>query len=95
MIVYCLVYYKLLSYEIINKKIFLNFQHKDFNVEVKLPDGYCCLLTNSHIVLYNFPYTITNSMQLVNIDSLKCSPSSSHYYVVIVSKTQIFLYINK
>ncbi|XP_025414368.1 uncharacterized protein LOC112686353 isoform X2 [Sipha flava] len=57
--------------------------HKDINLEVKIPDGYCCLLTNSHIVLYNFPYTITNSMLLVNVDSLKCSPSPSHYYVVI------------
>jgi hypothetical protein len=73
------------------KKIFLNFQHKDINLEVKIPDGYCCLLTNSHIVLYNFPYTITNSMLLVNVDSLKCSPSPSHYYVVIVSKNKYSL----
>ncbi|XP_022161201.1 uncharacterized protein LOC111027230 [Myzus persicae] len=57
--------------------------HKNLNVESKLPDGYCCLLTNSHIVLYNFPHTITDSMLLVNMDSLKLSPSPSHYYVVI------------
>jgi len=71
-----------------SEKIFdcwLHFQHKDLNVESKLPDGYCCLLTNSHIVLYDFPHTITDSMLLVNMDSLKCSPSPTHYYVVIVS----------
>lgn len=68
----------------------LCFQHKISNVESKLPDGYCCLLTNSHIVLYNFPYTITDSMLLVNMDSLKLSPSPSHYFVVIVSIMYIF-----
>uniref|UniRef100_A0A2S2P3E9 Pleckstrin y domain-containing family M member 2 n=2 Tax=Schizaphis graminum TaxID=13262 RepID=A0A2S2P3E9_SCHGA len=57
--------------------------HKNLNIESKLPDGYCCLLTSSHIVLYNFPHTITDSMLLVNMDSLKFSPSPSHYYVVI------------
>lgn len=43
-------------------------------------------MTNSHIVLYNFPHTITDSMLLVNIDMLKYCPSRSHYYIVIVSK---------
>lgn len=69
---------------------FILFQHKNLNVESKLPDGYCCLLTNSHIVLYNFPHTITDSMLLVNMDSLKLSPSPSHYYVVIVSMISTF-----
>lgn len=72
---------------LVQKLLFIPFyfQHKDIIVETKLPDGYCCLLTNSHLVLYNFPYTIIDSMLLVNLDSLKCSPSPSHYYIVIVS----------
>jgi len=64
---------------------YFDFQHKDLDIETNLPKGYCCLLTDSHMVLYNFPRTITDSMLLVNIDTLKCSPSPSHYYVVIVS----------
>ncbi|XP_050424227.1 uncharacterized protein LOC126835593 [Adelges cooleyi] len=56
---------------------------KDCNGTTKLPNGRCCLLTTNYIVLYNFPHSITDHMQLVNLDSVQCSPSPTHYYVIL------------
>ncbi|XP_050520202.1 uncharacterized protein LOC126893764 [Daktulosphaira vitifoliae] len=67
----------------LNALNYIFFEKKKLKTFTTLPKGHCCLLTTNHMILYDFPHSITDHKQLINLDSIQYSPSPTHYYIIL------------